>query len=101
MCFDAEVMPWSAKAQGLIDSLYRPVGEAGIAGTPPRSSLSLGRRREGSRLSPFGTLDHVIRQRRGVRCSWLRYVGPVAGIADLGGVVPSDGERIQCIPTTP
>ena len=33
LCLDAELMPWSAKAQALIDSQYRPVGEAGIAGT--------------------------------------------------------------------
>jgi protein phosphatase len=33
VCLDAELMPWSAKAQALIDGQYRPVGEAALAAT--------------------------------------------------------------------
>jgi protein phosphatase len=31
VCLDAELMPWSAKAQQLVDEQYAPVGEAAIA----------------------------------------------------------------------
>ncbi len=32
VCFDAELMPWSEKAQGLIRTQYAPTGNAGTAG---------------------------------------------------------------------
>ena len=32
VCLDAEIMPWSAKAQGLIEQQYAPVGAAARAG---------------------------------------------------------------------
>ncbi len=32
LCLDAEIMPWSAKAQALVDAQYAPVGEAANAG---------------------------------------------------------------------
>jgi protein phosphatase len=32
LCLDAEIMPWSAKAQGLIEQQYAPVGAAARAG---------------------------------------------------------------------
>ncbi|MEA2689650.1 MAG: hypothetical protein QOD51_2257, partial [Candidatus Eremiobacteraeota bacterium] len=32
LCIDAELMPWSAKAQSLVDAQYAPVGEAAVAG---------------------------------------------------------------------
>jgi protein phosphatase len=32
VCLDAEIMPWSAKAQGLIEQQYAPVGAAAHAG---------------------------------------------------------------------
>jgi protein phosphatase len=48
LCLDAELMPWSAKAQALIDSQYRPVGEAGIAAPEPLLPFSLRRSRAAS-----------------------------------------------------
>jgi protein phosphatase len=38
-CLDAEIMPWSAKAQTLIDEQYAPVGAAAIAGLSAATQL--------------------------------------------------------------
>jgi protein phosphatase len=38
-CLDAEIMPWSAKAQTLIDEQYAPVGAAAIAGLSAATCL--------------------------------------------------------------
>lgn len=39
ICLDAELMPWSAKAQGLLDKQYAPVGAAALAALPEAARL--------------------------------------------------------------
>jgi protein phosphatase len=84
LCLDTELMPWSAKAQALIDAQYRPVGEAGMAGTAAARALT---RQAASR--GVDVADLVVRlETRSADAvaydvSWRRYVRPVTGIADL------------------
>jgi protein phosphatase len=84
LCLDAELMPWSAKAQALIDSQYRPVGEAGIAGTNAAVELV---RQAASRGVAIEDLAGRLATRSGNAAaydlSWRRYVRPVARIGDL------------------
>ncbi len=84
LCLDAEVMPWSAKAQGLIDSQYRPVGEAAMAGIAAAVDVVA---RAAARGVEIGALLDRLTTRSGnavaYDASWRRYVRPVAGIADL------------------
>jgi protein phosphatase len=84
ICLDAELMPWSAKAQALIDAQYRPVGEAGIAGTTAAAELA---RQATARGLDLGALPDKLAVRAdnaaAYDASWRRYVRPVAGIDDL------------------
>jgi protein phosphatase len=84
LCLDAELMPWSAKAQALIDSQYRPVGEAGMAGTGAAADVAA---QAAARGVEVGDLLDRLTTRSGnaaaYDASWRRYVRPVAGIADL------------------
>jgi protein phosphatase len=84
LCLDAELMPWSAKAQALIDSQYRPVGEAGIAGTNATVELLAQAATRGVEVSEF--MVHMATRSRNAAAydaSWRRHVRPVAGIEDL------------------
>jgi len=84
VCLDAELLPWSAKAQALIDAQYRPVGEAGMAGTAAAAALAL-------QAAARGIDTQALADKLGVRAdnataydaAWRRYVRPVAGIDDL------------------
>ena len=84
LCLDAEVMPWSAKAQALIDAQYRPVGEAAIAGTEAAVKLAAQ-----AAMSGVDIGDHLSRlntraeNARLYDMSWRRYARPVNGIDDL------------------
>lgn len=83
LCLDAELMPWSAKAQALIDSQYRPVGEAGIAGTNAAVETVA---QAAARGIEVGDLLAHLRLRAdnaaAYDVAWRRYVRPVAGIED-------------------
>ena len=84
LCLDAELMPWSAKAQALIDSQYRPVGEAGIAGTGAAVGVlqqALARGVEVGDLAARLAKRHE--NATAYDASWRRYVRPVAGLEDL------------------
>ncbi len=83
-CLDAELLPWSAKAQSLIDGLYRPVGDAGIAGT----EAAMGTIQQAiSRGIAMGDLAARLSTRhadaRAYDAAWRRYVHPVGGLSDL------------------
>jgi protein phosphatase len=84
LCLDAELLPWSAKAQALIDTQYRPVGEAGMAGTTAAAQLAV---QAAARGVDTGDLAArlVIRAANATAydAAWRHYVRPVAGIADL------------------
>ena len=84
LCLDAELMPWSAKAQALIDSQYRPVGAAAIGGTAAAADIVA---RAAARGVDVGDLLAKLTTRTGnaeaYDASWRRYVRPVTGIEDL------------------
>lgn len=84
LCLDAELMPWSAKAQGLIDSQYRPVGEAGMAGTRAAAAVIAQAVARGVDLADLSArLDTRVANAAAYDAAWRRYVRPVAGIEDL------------------
>jgi len=84
LCLDAELMPWSAKAQALIDSQYRPVGEAGIAGTGAAVGVLQQALARGVEVSDLATrLAKRQENAAAYDASWRRYVRPVAGLEDL------------------
>ncbi|HYI40382.1 MAG TPA: polynucleotide kinase-phosphatase [Allosphingosinicella sp.] len=82
--WDAEIMPWSFKAQALVDRQYAPVGAAAVAGlTALDGALSEARAR--------GVGVDDLANRSGVRLanalrfrdSYNRYVAPFAGLEDV------------------
>lgn len=84
LLFDAEIMPWSAKANSLIDSQYAPVATSSAAGFAAAiDALS----RAGDRTGEVATLRERFaeRARRAdlYGKAWAPYVWPVAGIEDL------------------
>jgi protein phosphatase len=84
VCLDAELMPWSAKAQQLVDEQYAPVGEAAIAdlatvGAALKTAASRG-------VDTTALLDRVQQRYEaatGYVQAFRRYVRPVLGISDL------------------
>ena len=84
-CFDCELMPWSAKAQGLLKEQYAAVGSAAVADASAAvATVEAAVGRYGEALSP---LVEAERQRaidvdRYV-AAYRRYCWPVASVADL------------------
>lgn len=82
--FDAEIMPWSAKASALIEQQYAPVGAASRAG------LALAHDAAG-RAAARGVPVEALRERLALRMekaglyaqAWKPYVWPVRGLDDL------------------
>jgi protein phosphatase len=84
LCLDAELMPWSAKAQALIDTQYRPVGEAGLAGTMAAAHLAAAAALRGVDTGELtARLEARAANAAAYDTSWRHYVRPVAGIDDL------------------
>jgi protein phosphatase len=84
LCLDAELMPWSAKAQALIDAQYRPVGEAAIAGTTAAADIAAHAACRGVDVGDLlAKLTTRAGNARAYDASWRRYVRPVAGIEGL------------------
>ncbi|MBV9408236.1 MAG: polynucleotide kinase-phosphatase, partial [Candidatus Eremiobacteraeota bacterium] len=84
LCLDAELMPWSAKAQSLVDTQFAPVGEAAVAGLDATAALLRAAVARGVDASAL--LDRV--ETRGEAAlryveAFRRYVRPVAGLDDL------------------
>lgn len=82
--FDAEIMPWSAKASSLIENQYGPVAAASkaglsIAGEALTRALSRGVDVEALRDR---TADRLARAEKYAR-AWEPYVWPVSGADDL------------------
>ena len=79
LCLDAELMPWSAKAQGLLDRQYAPVGAAALAALPPALDLLTKARDRG--LDELPALhDHYAKRLHRVlayREAYRRYCWPV------------------------
>ena len=84
---DAEIMPWSAKAQGLIREQYAPTGAAAEAGLAAAvRSLETARFDEGEEAERGAALlarfrDRATRAER-YNAAWRRYCWPVAGLDD-------------------
>ncbi len=83
-CLDAEVMPWSVKAQSLIDQQYAPVAaaaEAGLQAAVDALALAL------DRGVDVAGLAERFRQRqtraRAYRDAYNNYVWPVSDLDDL------------------
>jgi protein phosphatase len=84
LCLDAELMPWSAKAQALIDAQYRPVGEAGLAATAAAADITARAAARGVDVDDLlAKLTTRAENAQAYDASWRRYVRPVAGIEDL------------------
>ena len=84
ICLDAELMPWSAKAQALIAKQYEPVGIAAVAGT--RAAADIARTAVGRGLDTTGLLERLTVRSRNAECyarAYTPYVWPVAGVDDL------------------
>jgi len=84
LCLDAELMPWSAKAQSLVDAQYAPVGESAVAGLGAaadalRTAVARG-------VDATALLERV--EARGAAAlryvdAFRRYVRPVRSVDDL------------------
>jgi len=82
--WDAEIMPWSLKAQALIDRQYAPVGAAAIAGLEALDSALASARSRGIPVGDLAgrTAPRLANARR-FRDAYNLYVAPFAGIADV------------------
>lgn len=84
VCLDAELMPWSAKAQELVDRQYAPVGEAAVAGLSAVGDLLRVAASRG--VESNGSLDRIaVRKDAAERyvAAYQRYVRPVNTVDDL------------------
>lgn len=84
LLLDVEIMPWSAKASGLIEGQYGPVAASAVAGL----SAALGAaRRAGARgIDAAGIADRLedrLDRARKYSSAWSPYVWPVNGVDDL------------------
>ncbi len=84
LLFDAEIMPWSAKASSLIETQYVPVAEASAAGFAAAAEAFT---RAESHIGEIATLRDRFAERsqRAARygLAWAPYVWPVSGVEDL------------------
>ncbi len=84
VCLDAELMPWSAKAQGLLQAQYAPVGSAGRAALGLAVDV-LGQAAE--RVPDASALRDRFRERLTMVDAYVeayrRYCWPVGGLTDL------------------
>jgi protein phosphatase len=84
LLFDAEIMPWSAKAGSLIESQYGPVAASSRAGFAAAEEAFARAANRGLEITALR--DHFAdRAQRAARYgkAWTPYVWPVAGIDDL------------------
>jgi protein phosphatase len=83
-CIDAELMPWSAKAQSLIDDQYRPVGLAGVGGTQAAEAVVAQALQRGvASQSLLERLHNRASNAHAYVDAYERYIWPVSGVADL------------------
>jgi protein phosphatase len=83
-CLDAELMPWSAKAQELLRSQYAPVGAASRASMT--AALAALRLAESRSVEMNGLVDRYSARQQCVEQytqAYRRYCWPVSGIDDL------------------
>jgi protein phosphatase len=82
--FDVEIMPWSAKASGLIESQYAPVAASATAGLSAALEAS---RRAGKRgldtAAIADRLDDRLSRARKYSAAWAPYVWQINSVDDL------------------
>jgi len=84
VCLDAELMPWSAKAQALIAEQYEPVGIAAAAATKAAAAVVGQAAARGLDIGGLGErLSLRSRNADAYARAYAHYVWPVAGIDDL------------------
>lgn len=81
VCLDAEIMPWSAKAQALIEQQYAPVGAAGRSGLENAQMALLTAKARG--IDVDGALARFAHERRRIdafSAAVRQYCWPVKGL---------------------
>ena len=82
--WDSEIMPWSLKAQALVDRQYAPVGAAAAAGLEALTGALAAARARGVAVDELAARSEArLANARRFRDSYNRYVAPFAGIADV------------------
>ena len=82
--WDAEIMPWSLKAQSLIDRQYAPVGAAAVAGLEALDGAIAAARARGVDLDGLAARSGArLGNARAYRDAYNRYVAPFAGVGDV------------------
>jgi protein phosphatase len=84
LCLDCELMPWSAKAQELLQKQYAPVGNAGVCGLKAESDLIA---QAALRVSGLESLsNHTTARLNAVKrytVAYRQYCWPVNSLGDL------------------
>jgi polynucleotide kinase-phosphatase len=84
LMIDSEIMPWSAKAHGLIRDQYAPVGAAAGAALPAALAVVDAVRARGLAIGDMGErLATRIANADGFRAAYRRYCWPVSGLDGL------------------
>jgi protein phosphatase len=97
LCLDAELMPWSVKAQELLRSQYAAVGAAGAAALAESQSTLRAAARRGLAVDPLlEQASHRAGAIERFRAAYAHYCWDVASLADLRlapfHVLASEGE---------
>lgn len=81
LLLDAELLPWSAKAGGLLREQYAPVGAAAAMALPPAvSALRAAADRGLDVTSLLGRTESRLANARAYDAAWQRYVWPTDGL---------------------
>lgn len=85
VCLDAELMPWSAKAQALIEEQYAPVGATAVAGLSSAVDLTAKAAARGVEGADglLARTEARLDAARGFDAAWRRYAWPVGSVDDL------------------
>ncbi len=84
LLLDAEIMPWSAKAGGLIDAQYAPVAASSRAGLAAASTALARARARGVQVEALSVRYAERAERAALYArAWEPYVWPVSSIDDL------------------
>ncbi len=84
LLLDTEIMPWSAKASGLIEGQYGPVAASAQAGLA--AALEAGKRASARGLDGVSFTNRMagrLERARKYSAAWAPYVWPVNGIEDV------------------
>ena len=83
LCLDVEIMPWSAKAQGLLRSQYAPTAAAAEAALSASVAALAAAAARGADVAGLLAEQHARLERaRKYRAAYRRYCWPVRGIDD-------------------